>query len=375
MAGKRDANRVVVAQAETNDSNRTPTPWKVDPTTKRVLVDLDAQGDTGATGVKGDTGNTGVKGDTGSSGVKGDTGTAGAKGDTGNQGDTGATGSQGTKGDTGTTGVKGDTGTAGSKGDTGTAGVKGDTGNQGDTGITGSQGTKGDTGSAGTKGDTGTQGDTGASGVKGDTGSQGDTGVTGSTGAKGDTGTAGAKGDTGSTGAKGDTGVKPAGQLFLTAAGMWPSTTTGAAVNSKREYTTNDEDLYELAFDTSTQEFAQITVAMPSDWNAGTITAVFYWTHQATVTNFGVVWQIEGRAYANDDAIDAAWGTLQEIADTGGTTGDLYISGATPAVTIAGSPAASQLVQFRIGRQPADVSDTMAIDALLLGVMINYTRT
>jgi hypothetical protein len=156
---------------------------------------------------------------------------------------------------------------------------------------------------------------------------------------------------------------------------MWPSTTNGAQANTKLELGTNDVDVYHLAFDPTTQEFAQATVAMPTDWNAGTVTAVFYWMHPATTTNFGVVWQLEGRAFANDDALDQAWGTLQEIADTGGTTSDLYISGATPAITLAGSPAAGQLVQFRIGRQPADGSDTMAVDAFLLGVMINYTRT
>ena len=38
---KRDANRVPVLMAETNDANRTPTPLKVDPVTGRVLVDID----------------------------------------------------------------------------------------------------------------------------------------------------------------------------------------------------------------------------------------------------------------------------------------------------------------------------------------------
>lgn len=44
MAGKRDANRVVSALAETNDANRTPTPILVDPATGRALVDIDVSG-------------------------------------------------------------------------------------------------------------------------------------------------------------------------------------------------------------------------------------------------------------------------------------------------------------------------------------------
>src|SRR3990167_1005087 len=39
-SGKRDENREVVAMAETNNAARTPTPLQVDPTTKRLLVDI-----------------------------------------------------------------------------------------------------------------------------------------------------------------------------------------------------------------------------------------------------------------------------------------------------------------------------------------------
>jgi len=113
---------------------------------------------------------------------------------------------------------------------------------------------------------------------------------------------------------------------------------------------------------------------MPSDWDGGTVTAVFYWTHAATDTNFGVVWGCQGRSYQNDEALDQAFGGAEEVADAGGTTNDLYISSATGAITIAGA-GASELVQFRIYRDPTDGSDTMAIDARLLGVMISFGRS
>ena len=106
----------------------------------------------------------------------------------------------------------------------------------------------------------------------------------------------------------------------------------------------------------------------------GTVTAVFYWMHPATSTNFGVVFNLAGYAFGDDDAGDAAFGTAQQIADTGGTTNDIYISGATPAVTLGGTPAASELVVFRVGRVATDGSDTLAVDAKLLGVMVTYTR-
>jgi hypothetical protein len=67
-------------------------------------------------------------------------------------------------------------------------------------------------------------------------------------------------------------------------------------------------------------------------------------------------------------------GTLQEVTDTGGTTSDLYISDATPAITITGATA-SELVQFRVNRDPDDAADNLAVDAKLLGVMVTFTRT
>lgn len=175
-------------------------------------------------------------------------------------------------------------------------------------------------------------------------------------------------------GATGPAGPAPAGQIFLSAAGMWPSTTSGCASNTRSELTTNKVNIYTLDFDTTTKEYAEVTVAMPSDWDAGTVTAVFYWTHAATDTNFGVMWQIAGRSYANDDALDQAMGTLQEVTDTGGTTSDLYVTAATPAITIIGA-GASELVQFRVNRDPDDATDTLAVDAKLLGCMISFTRS
>ena len=233
-------------------------------------------------------------------------------------------------------------------------------------------------GATGPTGSTGSTGPTGAdSTVAGPTGPTGSTGATGADSTvAGPTGPAGATGPsiTGSTGPTGVTGDSPSGQIFLSAAGMWPSTTNGCAANTQVELTTNDVDIYVLDFDATSAEYAQATLAMPSDWNASTVTVTFYWTHAATTTNFGVVWGCQARSYANDEALDQAFGTAQEIADTGGTTNDLYISSATSAITITGATA-SELVQFRVYREATDGSDTMAIDARLLGAMITFGRT
>lgn len=234
-------------------------------------------------------------------------------------------------------------------------------------------GAQGDTGATGAKGDTGDQGDTGVTGAKGDTGAdstvQGDTGIQGDTGVKGDTGS----GDQGDTGVKGDTGtgVSATGEIFLTAAGGWPSTTNGCATNTKNEYGTNDVDLYSLDFDGGSIEYAQWSVWMPDDWNGGTVTAEFIWT--APAGSGTVIWGLQGRSYANDEAIDQAWGTAQEATDTLIATNDFHFSPTTAAITLAGTPAAGEFVQLRAYRDGA--TDTHAVDAKLLGVKVYYTRS
>ena len=112
---------------------------------------------------------------------------------------------------------------------------------------------------------------------------------------------------------------------------------------------------------------------MPKSWNEGTLTASFVWSHPATTTNFGVVWALESVAFADGDAADTAWGTEQIIADTGGTTDDIYVTDATPAITVAGSPGDEEWVAFRVSRVVGNGSDTMAVDARLHGVTLYMT--
>lgn len=154
---------------------------------------------------------------------------------------------------------------------------------------------------------------------------------------------------------------------------MVPATTNGAAQN-KNVSTNNVENWYSLDFNDTTQQFAHAVLAMPSDWDAGTITAKFHWTANSTSTS-GVVWALEGVSLGNDETIDAAYGTAQQIADSNTATAlQLHISDATPAITIAGA-GASDLVMYRVKRVPADGSDTLVGDAKLLGVVITFGRT
>jgi hypothetical protein len=72
------------------------------------------------------------------------------------------------------------------------------------------------------------------------------------------------------------------------------------------------------------------------------------------------------------DAID--FGTAQTASDAHSSTAlQIQKTSATSAITIANSPAAGDLVQFRIFRDVAN--DNLAVDAMLIGVMIAYTRS
>jgi len=157
--------------------------------------------------------------------------------------------------------------------------------------------------------------------------------------------------------------------LWIPASAWIPKTTAGCGVDS-RETTTNDQNFDELLFDAGSDEFADALVVMPSNYNNGTISARFYWT--ASAGSGDVIWGIQGRAFANDDALDTAAGTAQTATDTLIATNDMHVSAATSAVTIGGTPAANTPIQFTVYRDANAAGDTIANDARLLGVEIIF---
>ncbi len=160
--------------------------------------------------------------------------------------------------------------------------------------------------------------------------------------------------------------------IWIPAGAMTTRTTNGAATGTL-ELTTNKNMVRTLDFDSSTQEFAQFDIRMPKSWNESTVSFIPVWSHPATTTNFGVVWGLDAVAVSDDDAMDVAFGTAQTSTDTGGTTNDSYQGPECSAITISGSPAVGDLVMFRIHRDPANGSDTMAVDARLHGILLLYT--
>lgn len=160
--------------------------------------------------------------------------------------------------------------------------------------------------------------------------------------------------------------------VWISAAQWIPRTTTGCGIDS-RELSTNKINTDELLFDPGTAEYAQAMVVMPSNWNAGTVTAKFHWT--ASTGSGDVVWGLRGRSYANDDALDQAMGTGQTATDTLTATNDLDISPATSAITVGGTAASGNPIIWEVYRDAAAGGDTLGSDARLLGVEISYTAS
>ena len=159
-------------------------------------------------------------------------------------------------------------------------------------------------------------------------------------------------------------------EQFIPASAFVPQITNGAALGIS-ELSTNLQMLETLDFDTTTQEFASFLWAPPKRWDRSTVTAQFYWT--AASGSGGVAWALQGVAVGDDDALNASWGTEQVATDTFIAANDMHVTAATSAITIGGSPADGDGVWLRVKRVPANMSDTLAVDAKLIGVKLFYT--
>lgn len=167
-------------------------------------------------------------------------------------------------------------------------------------------------------------------------------------------------------------GANPIGtQTTYIPAEQWKPTITNGASRYYAEDATNDLIEDSLSFSAATQQFATIDLFLPKKWNRGTITATPYWRTTGGGLAETVQWGFSGVAISNDDAADAAPGTAQTSSDTWIADSDLHVGPATAAITIAGTPAAGDLIRLKVSRNVA--SDNLASAARLQGVLLTYT--
>lgn len=167
--------------------------------------------------------------------------------------------------------------------------------------------------------------------------------------------------------------------IWIPAGAMEPRATTAPATSNVVEIGTSLIALRTMDFATDADDHAGFAIQMPKGWDSGTLVAQFVWSHASTTTNFDVTWAIRAGAYADSDLLTTALGTAVTVADTGGTTDDIYVSAETSAITVAGTPGAGaeEWVYFEVYRDVdgngTPGNDDLAVDARLHGVKIHYT--
>lgn len=158
--------------------------------------------------------------------------------------------------------------------------------------------------------------------------------------------------------------------VWLPAAAFTPRLTAGAAWGTGE--TAAAHVIHRtLDFDPAAQEHAQVTIAMPKSWDRGTVTFQGLWL--ATGGSGGVAWGMQAVAVGDGGALDAAFGSTVTVTDTVEAAMAVHVTGESLPVTIAGPPQAGDLVVFQLYRAVADAADTLAQDALLLGVRLFLT--
>lgn len=159
--------------------------------------------------------------------------------------------------------------------------------------------------------------------------------------------------------------------IWVPAGAMRPRSTNGVQTTTV-QLPTNGTMMSGLAYDAAQYEFAQFQIRMPKSWNEGAVTCTPVWTANSTATD-SVLWAVRAKGLANDATIDADWGPEVGILDTNTNTAyQVHIGPESTAIPVSGAVELG-LVIFEVFRQILSTYDTLAVDAILLGVTINYT--
>jgi len=172
--------------------------------------------------------------------------------------------------------------------------------------------------------------------------------------------------------------------FYIAAAGMTPSITNGAAAATVEKPgvagTGNTFHTIDyLSFDHLVNEYANFQVAMPDEWDQGSIKAKFYWQAADTLGTVGhddVNWGVNATSLQNQDLMSGAASTFVTVADkTIANPEKLHITAPTSEITVAGTHKSSSLVFFRVQRDaatPLAATTHYLNKAYLLGVGIQY---
>jgi hypothetical protein len=168
-----------------------------------------------------------------------------------------------------------------------------------------------------------------------------------------------------------DVGVN---KIWVPAAAMRPTFSNGCAALTDIETTAGRPDMTVLDFDKDADEAAQFNIVLGNRYDGGTVTFQIYWTQSVGAVTTGVAFGLQGLATSDNESLDTAYGTAVVVTDDAqGAVEEVYISAASGAVTLGGTPADADYMSFRVYRDISDANDDLAGDARLLGVSILFT--
>lgn len=161
---------------------------------------------------------------------------------------------------------------------------------------------------------------------------------------------------------------------YIGGGAMTPSQTSGA-YPSGIEDDTNDLTRSCMIFGTDADTSAEFALPMPDNWDGGTLKARLFWSAPSGSAGDDIGFSLAARALADDDALDQALGTAVTITDDLIAVGDLHISAASAAMTVAGTPDGGQLVRFKLTRDHDYGAAALAADVQVLGVQIQFNTS
>jgi hypothetical protein len=156
--------------------------------------------------------------------------------------------------------------------------------------------------------------------------------------------------------------------FWIDASAMQPDGTVGAVPDTEE---LTGPTINQLLFVVGQE--AHFKFPLPPDWDLGTIRVRFYWDGDAgAAATETVAWALAATAAGNDDPRDVTFAE-SAVEDALIALGDFHISD-TLTVTVGGTPAADDIIQFRLARRLSAGTD-LASPAKLQGIAIQYTAT
>jgi len=160
-------------------------------------------------------------------------------------------------------------------------------------------------------------------------------------------------------------------QIYIDAASML---TGVSGATTGRASILNSGIAYEFySFDPLITGFTQFNFPL-NDYNLGPMRTKFYWTATG-FTAGNVVWGLQCRGLGDSELLNSGFAGGVEVIDSSfaGGTGIYISTGAT--FTPSGNLAVEDMYYFRAYRNASSASDTLPMNARLLGIAIQYTGT